>query len=333
MRHQTISTRGPIAGVFCFTIAGASSAWGQEITDRERTEELVDEITQRAAVAQETLLDALALEPEALKTVAAEYLGGAVMALLILVAGYLVASFCGQLVSSVMAQRVDVMLGRFLGRLITYTVMIMVVLGVLGGYGIDVTSFAAILAAGGFAIGLALQGSLANFAAGIMLLVFRPFKIGDYVRVGDSKGTVYELDLFTTRLDTPDNRRLIVPNGEVFGKVIENYSHNPTRRVDVSVGVAYSADIRETRQALEAAIGMLPGAVSDPVPQAVLCDLGDSAVNWQVRIWCRPQNYWEVREAATAAVKQALDHAQIGIPYPQLDVHVVPSSAALARAA
>ena len=296
-------------------------------------QDISQQLAAHASVAKSTLLQALTGETEAIKTLLSDYLGSALMVLVLLVVGYLAAAFFGQLVSSVMAQRVDVMLGRFLGRLITYTVMAMVVLGILGSFGIDVTSFAAILAAAGFAIGMALQGSLSNFAAGVMLLVFRPFKIGDYVKLGDAQGTVYELDLFTTRLDTPDNRRVIVPNSEVFGKVIVNFTHNDTRRVEVNVGVDYTADLRETRRTLEQAIAMIPGAVSNPEPQVMLCELADSSVNWQLRVWCRPEQYWTVKESTLEAAKEALDRARISIPFPQLDVHVVGGAASVKQAA
>ena len=156
-----------------------------------------------------------------------------------------------------------------------------------------------------------------------MLLVFRPFKIGDYIKVAGIEGVVDEIDLFTTKLDTLDNRKLIVPNGEVFGSVIENCTRNEIRRVDVNVGVAYNADMRVTRQVLADSIAVIPGAVTQPEPDVYLDSLGASSVDWQLRVWCRPENYWDVRQRVTMAAKDALDAAEIGIPFPQLDLHVV----------
>lgn len=252
-----------------------------------------------------------------------EYLVPSIVSLLLIVFGYMAATAIGRMVGNTVSERIDVTLGRFAGKLATNCILILVFLGILGKFGIDVTGFAAILAASGFAIGLALQGALSNFAAGIMLLVFRTFKVGDFVGIGDSEGIVHEIDLFTTRLNTLDNRHLILPNGQVFGSVIENYTYNRVRRVDVSVGVEYAADLRQTRNVLEGAIAVVPGAVADPASQVVLIDLGDSSVNWQVRVWTRPENYFDVREYVTGAVKEALDAANISIPFPQLDLHVV----------
>ena len=195
---------------------------------------------------------------------------------------------------------------------------------------IDVAEFAVIIAAAGFAIGMALQGTLGNFAAGVMLLIFRPFKIDDYIVVAGTEGTVEEIDLFTTRLNALDNRHLIIPNGEIFGAKLENYSRNQMRRVDVNVGAAYSADIGQTRTALERAVVRVSSAYAQvtgeedvPAPQVYLVELGASSVDWQLRVWCNPVEYWGVREELTAAAKDALDHAGISIPFPQMDVNVV----------
>jgi small conductance mechanosensitive channel len=261
-----------------------------------------------------------------------DFLIPALIALVLIVVGYMAATAMGRIVGSAIATKVDMTLGRFMGKLVTNGILVLVFLGVLGRFGIDVTGFAALLAASGFAVGLALQGALSNFAAGVMLLVFRPFKVNDLVKIGDSEGFVHEIDLFTTRLNTVDNRHLILPNSEVFGSVIQNYTHNRTRRVDVSVGVAYAADMRQTRKVLEGSVSVVPGAVADPAPQIVLIDLGDSSVNWQVRVWTRPENYFDVREYVTGAVKEALDAANISIPFPQLDLHVVGNAAHLKAA-
>ncbi|MBW2263417.1 MAG: mechanosensitive ion channel family protein, partial [Deltaproteobacteria bacterium] len=190
-------------------------------------------------------------------------------------------------------------------------------------------SFAALIAAAGLAVGLAFQGTLSNFAAGVMLLVFRPFKVGDLVTTAGNLGIVQEIELFTTELSTLDNRKIVVPNGSIFGSVIENLTHNDTRRVDVPVGVEYSADVDETRKVLEAMIPSIPAVLEDPAPQVFLAELGASSVDWQVRVWCKTEDYWDVYQATIRAAKMALDEAKLGIPFPQMDVHLDGPSLAL----
>lgn len=285
--------------------------------------EIAEKAGEKAQLAANTFRAALTGDQHAMLQLATQYLLPAAIALVTLTIGYMFASFVGRVVGITVARKVDLTLGKFLSKMVKNTIMLLVFLGALGFFGVDVTSFAAILAAGGFAIGMALQGTLSNFAAGVMLLVFRPFKVGDYIKVSDAEGTVDEIDLFTTRLNSRDNRHLILPNSSVFGSTIENVTHNQFRRVDVNVGVSYNADLAMTRRVLEQAIGCIAGAVAHPAPQVYLMDLGDSSVNWQVRVWCRPDVYWDVRERAVVATKQGLDAAKISIPYPQLDLHVI----------
>ncbi len=277
----------------------------------------------KAEQAKHRFRNALRGDRQAQQEIFTEYILPAVMALLVLMVGYMIASYFGRITGETVSKRVDLTLGKFSGRLVRNTIMLVTVLGVLGYFGVPVAGIATIFAAASFAVGMALQGTLGNFAAGIMLLVFRPFKIGDYIKVAGIEGAVEEIDLFTTKLDTLDNRRLIVPNGEVFGSVIENCTRNEIRRVDVNVGVAYNADMRVTRQVLADAIAVIPGAVTQPEPDVYLDSLGASSVDWQLRVWCRPENYWDVRQRVTMAAKDALDAADIGIPFPQLDLHVV----------
>lgn len=215
----------------------------------------------------------------------------------------------------------DATLTRFFAKLTRYLILIGVVLGCLGVFGIQTASFAAVLAAAGFAVGLAFQGTLGNFSAGVMLLVFRPFKVGDFVEVNGETGICEHIDLFTCEFRTLDNRKLIIPNGAVFGSTITNYTGYEIRRVDINIGAEYSADIDATRAALEKAAGNIPGMIQDPAPQVFLSALGSSSVDWQVRVWCKTKDYWDVWQAATQASKAALDQAGIGIPFPQQDVH------------
>ena len=239
--------------------------------------------------------------------------------------GYLVAKYLSRVVSGPVCRRVDETLGRFVGKMIFYTVLVGVTGAVLSSLGAPLGGLAAILAAAGFAVGLAFQGTLSNFASGVLMMVFRPFKVGDVVNAAGVTGKVNEIDLFTTTLDTPDNRRIIVPNSSISGGTIENISFHPHRRVEVCVGVDYSADLDATRAALEAAVSKVDMATikgDDRGSAVVLAGLGDSAVDWKVRVWVAAENYWPILEGLTGEVKRQLDAVSIGIPFPQLDVHI-----------
>lgn len=235
--------------------------------------------------------------------------------------GFKVAGLAGKLTEAALRRgRVDETLTRFGARAARWLILVLVIIACLGAFGIETTSFAAIIGAAGLAIGLAFQGTLSNVAAGIMLLIFRPFKVGDLIRVSGELGTVVEIGLFTTAIDTLDNRRVILPNSGVFGTTIENITHNPKLRVDIPVGIDYRASIAETRAVLQRAAATVPGSID--TPQIILLALGGSSVDWEVRVWCHTADYWTVWDATIEAVKTALDTAQISIPYPQLDVHL-----------
>ena len=223
----------------------------------------------------------------------------------------------------------DVTLSKFISNLLRWAILLLGVLAILGIFGVETTSFAAVLAGAGLAIGMAFSGTLSSFASGVLLLTFRPFQVGQVVNVAGVTGKVEEIGIFTTTMDTPDNRRIIVPNSSIFGSTIENISYHPTRRADVAVGTDYSADLDRTRQVLEQAARGVPGRLEDQDPQVVLVELGASSIDWQVRVWANAADFFPVKEAATRAIKVALDDAGIGIPYPQMDVHLDhPSGAA-----
>jgi small conductance mechanosensitive channel len=239
--------------------------------------------------------------------------------------GYLFASYLSRVASGSVCRRVDQTLGKFIGKVIFYGVLLGVVGAVLSQVGVKLGGLATILAAAGFAIGLAFQGTLSNFAAGVLLLVFRPFKVGDFINAAGVMGKVNEIDLFTTTLDTPDHRRIIVPNSSISGSTIENVSYHRHRRAEVLVGVAYSADIDRTREALTNACL----ALGDRMVQGegrgymvILSDLGTSSVNWIVRAWVASTDFFAAREMLTVEVKRQLDSAGITIPFPQMDVHL-----------
>ncbi len=195
------------------------------------------------------------------------------------------------------------------------------VLACLSIFGVNITSFAAVLASAGLAVGLALQGSLSNLAAGAALSILRPFKIGDFVVVAGQRGMVDDIDLFATHLDTPDNRRIIIPNNQIFGTIIENITFHPLRRVEVDVRVDHGADIDRTRAVLEQAARGSRGVSGERPVEVELMRLGASAVEWQVRAWATCDDMISARHELVRAVKQALDRERIGIPFPQMVVH------------
>lgn len=264
-----------------------------------------------------------ALSADYVMYIAEHYLLPAVGFLLVLLVAYMIGKWLGRMTTGAARKsKVDETLAKFFGKLVFYIVMIAAGVSALGYLGVNVAPFAAIIAAAGFAIGLAFQGTLSNFSAGVMLLVFRPFKVGDVITAAGVTAKVNEIELFTTTLDSPDNRRFIVPNSSIFGSTIENISHHPTRRVDVNVGTAYAADLDRARAVLMDAAGSVEGVLPDPAPAIVLVGLGASSVDWQVRVWVDAADYWAVKDALTRMVKLKLDEAGVVIPFPQMRVHL-----------
>ncbi|MBI1337740.1 MAG: mechanosensitive ion channel [Phycisphaera sp.] len=252
-----------------------------------------------------------------------EYAVPGATALVIMLVAYFIAGWVSKIVSVTCTKaHIEMTLTKFFAKLTKWAILVVGVMFVLSKFGIETASFAVMLGAMGLAVGLAFQGTLSNFASGIMLLVFRPYKVGDFVVVGGHQGTVDELELFTTTLDTLDHRRIFVPNSAIFGQVIENMTYHPVRRVDVAVGVSYKCDLDETRRVLLEAAQKVEGIESEPQPQIYLLGLGASSVDWEVRVWCKPAVYWDVRDRTTRAAKVALDHAGLSIPFPQMDVHL-----------
>lgn len=221
----------------------------------------------------------------------------------------------------------DETLTKFLAKLMRWGILLLAGLACLSTFGVETTSFAALIGAAGLAIGLAFQGTLSNFAAGAMLLIFRPYKVGDIVNLAGNLGKVYEIGLFTTAIDTFDNRRFIIPNSQVSDSVIENITYHRVRRVEVEVGTCYEADIDKTREVLEGAISSVSLFVPQPEPVVVLTGLGASSVDWSVRAFALNENFGDAKQALIRAVKVELDKAEIEIPYPHLDVQVNPGAA------
>ncbi len=217
---------------------------------------------------------------------------------------------------------IDSTLGHFFAKLIGWGLLLIAGILVLNRFGFDTASFAVVLGTVGIAIGLAFQSTLSNFASGVMLMVFRPYKIGDAIVVAGQTGVVNEIDLFSTTLDTVDRRRVFVPNSAIFGSVITNTSAYETRRADVNVRVEFRADIDTTQRVLLAAAVATPGR-TDAAPEVGLLELGATGVDWQVRVWCKSEDHPIVRGALVRAVKMALDEAKIMVAIQVVDVRVV----------
>jgi small conductance mechanosensitive channel len=249
---------------------------------------------------------------------------------IILIIGWIVAGWARRSVDRGLSkiEKMDVTLRHFLASLVRYVILVFVVLAVLAQFGVQTASLIAIFGAAGLAVGLALQGTLSNVAAGVMLLLFRPFKVGQYVQAGGHGGTVKAIDLFMTELATPDNVQILIPNGQIWGSSVTNYSFHETRRVDFLVGIDYGDDIDKAFDVLKGVIAKDNRCLADPAPQIVVGELADSSVNIIVRVWSAGSDYWGVKFDLTKAFKESLEAAGITIPFPQRTVHMVDRSAA-----
>jgi small conductance mechanosensitive channel len=224
--------------------------------------------------------------------------------------------------------KVEPIITSFVSSIAYIALLAFVVIAALGQLGIQTTSFIAILGAAGLAIGLALQGSLANFAAGFLMIIFRPFKVGDFIEGAGVAGVVEEIQVFTTTLKTGDNKIIIVPNAKLSGDNITNYSTQETRRVDMTVGVAYDADLAHVKSVLNDIISKDERILAEPASQVAVAELADSSVNFVVRVWTKTADYWAVKFDMTETIKNRFDAEGIGIPFPQREIHIVSGVAA-----
>lgn len=216
----------------------------------------------------------------------------------------------------------DESLKKFLLNLLNWSFKILLILGVLSAVGFEPTSFAAILAAAGLAVGLALQGSLSNFAGGVLIMLFKPFKIGHLIEAQGQIGVVKEIEIFTTKLTGLSNKEIILPNGTLSNGTIVNYTTEGTRRVDLVFGVSYDADIKQTKNVIMNVLTSHPSVLKEPAPAVTVLELADSSVNFATRPWCKTEDYWTVYFDVTEQVKEALDAAGIEIPYPHsVEIH------------
>jgi len=224
-------------------------------------------------------------------------------------------------------QDVDKTLETFVCNLVRMALLVVVIIAAIGALGIQTTSFIAIFGAAGLAIGLALQGSLSNFAAGVLIVLFRPYKVGNYIEGAGISGTVEQVQILTTILLTPDNKEIIVPNSQIMSSIITNYSANDTRRVDMVVGVSYDDDIDKVRRTIEELVAADDRILDEPACTIAVSALADSSVNFVVRPWVKSENYWGVMFELTEAIKKRFDKEGISFPFPQQDVHLYKASA------
>ena len=250
-----------------------------------------------------------------------------IAAIAIFIVGRWVAKGFRSLTKKMLDKRnVDPTITGFVRNLVYMGLLVFVIIAALGQLGIQTTSFIAILGAAGLAIGLALQGSLANFAAGFLMIIFKPFKVGDYIEAGGSAGTVEVIQIFTTTLRTPDNKTVIIPNAGVTGGNIVNWTVKGTRRVDMGFGIGYEDDIDKAKQIIIDVLSKDDRILKDPPMQIAVSELADSSVNFVVRPWVNIADYWGVYFDAMENIKKAFDEAGVSIPYPQQDVHLFQES-------
>ena len=249
------------------------------------------------------------------------------IAIAILIIGTWIAKIITKSVVKIMnTRKLDETLVKFIGGLVKATLYIFVIIAAIDKAGIESTSFVAILGAAGLAVGFALQGSLSNFASGVMLIIFKPIKVGDFVEAAGVMGVIEEIGIFVTTLTTPDNKVIYVPNSQMGGGIITNYSVKDTRRVDMEFGIGYSDDIDKARKVILEVLSADARILKDPVPDVFVGTLADSSVNFKVRPWVKGADYWGVYFDITENIKKQFDANNISIPFPQTDVHLFNSN-------
>jgi small conductance mechanosensitive channel len=265
---------------------------------------------------------------ETMTTKGLEFALNLVAAIVIFYAGRLVAGLIAKGLRRLMQrQQVDPILESFICHLVYWGMMAFVIIAAITKLGIQTASLIALVGAAGLAVGLAMQGSLANFAAGVLIVMFRPYRVGDWVEAAGIAGTVEQVQILTTVMKTADNKRIIVPNGQIMDSIITNYSANDTRRVDMVVGVSYGDDIDQVRATIRELVDADERIHKEPPCQIAVSELADSSVNFNVRPWVATADYWPVKFELTEAIKKRFDEVGISIPFPQRDVHIIKDEA------
>ncbi|MCP4288846.1 MAG: mechanosensitive ion channel [Gammaproteobacteria bacterium] len=245
------------------------------------------------------------------------------LALVVFYVGRIVVKIVVKILKKILVRaKMDEILINFVSSIVKSVLLLFVIVAALDQLGVNTTSLIALLGAAGLAVGLALQGSLQNFAAGVMMIVFRPFKAGDFVEAGGTSGVVEAINIFSTTMRTGDNREIIVPNGSIYGGSITNYSARETRRVDMVFGIGYGDDIRKARDIMQKVMDEDERILKDPAYTVAVSELADSSVNFVVRPWVKSGDYWAVKFDLTEKIKLAFDENDISIPFPQMDLHM-----------
>ncbi|MFC1851981.1 mechanosensitive ion channel family protein [candidate division CSSED10-310 bacterium] len=246
-----------------------------------------------------------------------------ILAFIVLIVGLLIIKLVVRALKRAFERsNVDQSLKSFLKSLVSILLKALLFISVASMIGIATTSFVAIIGAAGLAVGLALQGSLANFAGGVLILLFKPYKVGDFIEAQGHAGTVHEIQVFNTVVKTPDNKTIIIPNGPLSGGSITNYSTEEERRVDMTFGIGYNDDLLKAKTLLETAVQENNLILAEPPATIVVSELADSSVNFAVRVWCKSENYWKVFFGMTEKIKLLFDREGISIPFPQRDIHI-----------
>lgn len=267
-------------------------------------------------------------DPHAWQQLALDYLPSVVAVLIILLVAFVLAGILSRVATaSLRRSRVDETVAMFTGKLVRWGIMLVALIICMAQFGVNTTSLAAMLAGIGFAVALAFQGTLSSFASGLFLMMLRPFKVGDTVKLAGETALVAEIDIFNTFLDTFDNRRIIMPNSSVFGSTIENLTYHPIRRADVTVRISFEADVDRTREVLKQAAEALPQRIDERDYAVALTGIEEWSLTWAVRVWVKTPDYWTARDALAREVKIHLDEAGLPIALPRRDVHMSESSA------
>jgi len=294
-----------------------------------------EEVTE-AVVAQAQAVEQIAAASQAAEPTVVEQIIDALTlygmkilaAVIIIVVGFWLAKMVKNcFVKSLQKKEVDPTLIGFFSSMLHGGLVIFVIIAAIGKLGVQTTSFVAVIGAAGLAVGLALQGSLSNFASGVLLILFKPFKAGDFIKAGGEAGVVVEVGILTTEMKTPDNVQIIMPNSQIMGGSITNVSTHPTRRVDMTVGVGYGDDLNKAKQIMEDLLAADERVLKDPAVTIAVANLGDSSVDFVVRPWVNSADFWGVKFDFTKAVKEKFDAEGISIPFPQRDIHVFQENA------